>query len=381
MTNAWQRLMFDYSVWTMYADGRRLPMTEPAILRAEDHRAILTAAHELYGILVKTIEACRARPQLLEYYRLHPDLQAMFAASRPDEPMVARFDFFLCDEGLRVSEFNTDVCGGINETQGLYDLFLNDSESFSATRNLLLLLLRNNPRCVGFMYPTGYSDDFEQANFLRTCLEKLGIRTVYGAPVNFEFNGRHLTAFGERVDMLYRYYLADWLAGQKTTGALVAAYRARAFDMITGFGQIVCQTKKVMAFWYDHIGLFTPSERRTIELFVPRTWLYRTLGRDRVQSMREQVVVKRGFGNMGNEVVLGPLLDDESFAEWLDVVDSEPDEWVVQEFFHVRADSRTMFPCYGAYMIDGRFSGYYTRTADEPYICYSARVAPTRVQP
>lgn len=379
MTDAWDRLMFDYSVWTLYADGQRLPMTEPVVLRGEDHRRILAAANALQDVLVKTIEACRSTPKLLGYYRFHPDLLAMFAASRPDEPIVARFDFFLCDEGLRVSEFNTDVCAGINETQGLYDLFLNDSEAFAATRNLLTLLLRNNPRCVAFMYPTGYSDDFEQANFLRTSLMKLGVRTVYGAPVNFEFDGRRLTAFGEPVDMLYRYYLADWLAGQKTVGALLAAYRARAFDMITGFGQIVCQTKKVMAFWYDHMELFTPKERRLIESLVPRTWLYSALGREKVLRMRERVVVKRGFGNMGNEVVLGPLLDDESFSEWLDQIDREPDEWVVQEFFHVQADSRTLFPCYGAYMIDGRFSGYYTRAAYEPYICYSARVAPTRV--
>lgn len=377
MTREADRLAFDYSVWTAHAGGERLTQDEAARLRPADHRRIVAAAGAFQRLLEKTIRLCRERPELLDYFRFHPDLLDMFRAARLDEPIVARFDFFLCQEGLQVSEFNTDVCAGINETQGLYDVFLGRGDLFDATRNLVELLLPPKGGTVGFMYPTGYSDDFEPVNYLRIVLDRLGVRTVYGAPVNFQFDGRRLSAFGKPVDVLYRYYLAEWLQELPNLGDLLAAYRAGAFRMVTGFAQVVCQTKKVMAFWYDHPELLGPAERRLLEAHVPRTRLYADLGRKRAQRMRRHVVVKRGFGNMGNEVIVGPLLDRDEFAELLDRVDEEPDEWVVQDFFEVKPDAGGMYPCFGAYMIDGNFSGYYTRRAPEPFICYTARVAAT----
>jgi glutathionylspermidine synthase len=298
----------------------------------------------------------------------------MLGAARENEPLVARFDFFLCEEGLKVSEFNTDVCAGINETQGLYDLYLRKPGLFDATRNLIEMLLPPSGGTVGFMYPTGYSDDFEQTNYLRSCLQRLGVKTVYGSPANFVFDGSRLSAFGQPVDVLYRYFLADWMQELPNLANFIEGYRRGAFRMVNGFGQLVCQTKKVMAFWYDHLDRFTPEERKLIKTHVPFTQLY---SRRKAERRRRHVAVKRGFGNMGNEVVLGPLLNRDEFLECLDAIDQEPNEWVIQDFFNVIPDAGGMYPCYGAYMIDGKFSGYYTRLAPEPFICYTARVAAT----
>lgn len=372
MTREWDRLIFDYGVWTTHADGERLYREEPAALSPADHRAIVRAAHGFDRLLRKTIRLCRENPPLVDYFRFPPDLRALWDAAREDEPLVARFDFFLCDEGLQVSEFNTDVCGGINETQGLYDLFLGRPELFDAARNLVELLLPPRGGAVGFMFPTGYSDDFEQANYLRSCLERLGVKTVYGAPANFVFDGTRLAAFGRPVDVVYRYFLADWMQELPNLSNFLDGYRRGAFRMVTGFGQLVCQTKKVMAFWRDHRSLFTAGERCLIDAHVPRTRLY-----SKRAARRRRQVVKRGFGHMGNEVIVGPLLDRREYLELLDRVEEEPDEWVIQEFFRVKPDARKMYPCYGAYMIDGRFSGYYTRLAPEPFIGHAARVAAT----
>jgi uncharacterized circularly permuted ATP-grasp superfamily protein len=185
------------------------------------------------------------------------------------------------------------------------------------------------------------------------------------------------------VDVVYRYFLSDWMAGLACLDTLLEAHARGAASMISGFAQLVAQSKKIMAFWYDHPELLTPEEAQRVRRWVPRTRLYRNVGRRRAVLERQHIVLKKAFGHMGNEVVLGPLVDPDEFEAWLDWIDGQPEEWVVQDFFQVAPfwiGERTVFPCYGAYVIDGRFGGFYTRVEDEPYISYTAQAAATFVR-
>ena len=132
-----------------------------------------------------------------------------------------------------------------------------------------------------------------------------------------------------------------------------------------------------MALWHERPDLFTAEERELVRRHLPRTETFRLAGMDRYRRDRAGLVVKRCFGRVGEEVLMGSHCDDAEWAEWLGWPASEPDAWIVQERFDVLAEEvggDRLHACFGPYVVDGRFAGFYTRLAADGFIGFNALI-------
>jgi hypothetical protein len=87
--------------------------------------------------------------------------------------------------------------------------------------------------------------------------------------------------------------------------------------------------------------------------------------------------VKRQFGRVGEEVLMGSACDDAEWADWLGWPDSEPGQWIAQERFEsvpLATAEGPLHACFGPYVVAGRFAGLYTRFSTDGFITYDARI-------
>lgn len=132
----------------------------------------------------------------------------------------------------------------------------------------------------------------------------------------------------------------------------------------------------------DDEGRFTPDERRIIHRHVPwsrnvedteTTWdgIDAPLI-DLVQAQRTRLVLKKGFGMKGEQVVLGPAV---SAAEWDDTlrIALRENDWIVQEYIEPRsylyqhgAQGTAPFRgVWGTFCFGGAYAGAYLRISPE----------------
>lgn len=379
-------LQTDYLMWSAYVDGELKPMGSPLTLAAAERSEVASIAERFAALIRRTMELCLDRPELLAWFGFPLPLRRMIEAERRraarDLEVFARYDVFRTPQGWKLSEFNTDVPGGIHEATGLNDLIVGDPRECPVVERATALACRDGVRpSVGLIYASGFGEDLEQCQFLRRAWNRRGVPAILGGAVNLTYDGRRLSLFGEPVEVLYRFFPAEWLDGVPTLEALLAAVRDGAVRMINPFAQLVAQSKKGMAFWWERGDLLTSEERELVERHVPRTELFRPERLDDYLRRRESLVAKRGFGRVGEQVLIGSFCTAEEWAEELRWPLSEPGEWIVQERFDVvpeSVDGELLYPCYGAYVVDRSFAGFYARAAKEPFIGPEAYTAAVR---
>jgi len=125
--------------------------------------------------------------------------------------------------------------------------------------------------------------------------------------------------------------------------------------MINPFVQVVEQSKKGMAFWFERGDLLTADERGARRGHLPATSLFRghrlreyLAGRTRSSSSAASAASRAGADRLdvhGRRVARGAR-----------VADVGAGEWIVQDRFEtlpVRIDGEAAHPCHGAYLVGG----------------------------
>jgi len=373
------RMSLDYLMWNAYVDGRLSALADPVRLPKRELEELATLAERFARLLEKTIDVVLREPALLSFYGFPPLLRRMIESESRRLPIaLARYDAFRTPGGWRFSEFNCDVPGGVHEGAGLNDLIGGDRSRFRVVELLTESLCRETVRpTVAVCYASGYAEDLEQCQFLRREWNRVGIRAILCNPENLVWNGRDLRAFGERIDIVYRFFPVEWLAEVQNFAELLSAARSGGLPMINGFTAMIPQSKKTMALWHERIDLFDADEQALIRSHVPRTETFRVAELDRYRRDRDRLVVKRQFGRIGEEVLMGSHCTDEEWADWLGWPASEPEQWIVQERFDnlpIDVDGETIYGCFGPYVVDGRFAGLYNRFARDGFIAFNALV-------
>jgi len=373
------RLSIDYHMWNAYVDGRLATLAEPVRLPRRELDELAFLSERFASLIQKTIGLVLADPALLSFYGFNPGLRQMLASEGLRCPVaLARYDAFRTPGGWRFSEFNCDVPGGVHEGAGLNHLIGGDRSRFRVVDLLVESLCRDLVRpSVAICYASGFAEDLEQCQFLRREWGRVGIRSVLCNPENLVWNGRELRAFGERIDQVYRFFPVEWMTEIGNLDSLLSASRSGRLPMINGFSALIGQSKKTMALWHERPDLFDAGERDLILRHVPRTEEFRVADLDRYRREREHLVVKRQFGRIGEEVLMGIHCTDEEWSDWLDWPASEPTEWIVQDRFDnlpLDIDGETLYGCFGPYVVDGRFAGLYNRFARDGFIAFNALV-------
>ncbi len=374
------RMAADYCVWNAYVEGGLCPLGEPVRLPRGELEELAGLSERLAGLLERTLDLVLADRDLLDWYGFPPAVRRMIAAEKPRPPVVlARYDAFRTARGWRFAEFNCDVPGGIHEAAALNDLVLKDPSRFRVVPLLTEALCAEKARpTVAVCYASGYGEDLEQCQFLRRAWNRQGLQAILCNPENLVYDGRDVRVFGEKVDAVYRFFPGEWMPEVENFRQILAASRAGRLRMVNGFSALVAQSKKTMALWHERPDRFSPEDRRLAAAHVPRTEVFRLEELGRYRRERDRLVVKRQFGRVGEEVLMGCFCTDEEWADWLGWPASEPEEWIVQERFEdlpVEAGGERLHGCFGPYVVSGRFAGFYTRLARDGFITYDALTA------
>ncbi len=376
------RMSIDYLMWNAYVDGNLCALAEPVRLPKGELAEVAALSERFARLIERTIDLVLADRELLASYRFSPVLRRMIESEREDRPPVtlARYDAFRTARGWMFAEFNCDVPGGVHEGAALNDLVLGDPSRFRVVPLLTDALCGEETvrPTVAVCYASGYGEDLEQCQFLRRAWNRQGIPAILCNPDNFVWDGRDLRVFGEKVDAVYRFFPGEWMARVGNLEDFLRARRAGRFRMVNGFSALVAQSKKTMALWHEHLGRFPAGERDLIARHVPKTEFFRREEIARYRRERERLVVKRQFGRIGGEVLMGSLCTDEEWSDWLGWPASEPEEWIVQERFEnlpVDAGGEALHACFGPYVVARKFAGFYTRLAGDGFITYDALLA------
>src|SRR5262249_11170756 len=137
---------------------------------------------------------------------------------------------------------------------------------------------------------------FSEFELLRDAFTAAGVTTSIHDPRDLAFDGRGLTAGGERIELVYRRVLInDILARPSECRALVDAYRAGAVCVANNLRCKIAHKKAFFAILTDprYRQLFDPADLDAVRAHVPWT---RMVGADTdragLPNVRERYVLK-----------------------------------------------------------------------------------------
>ncbi len=365
---------------------------DPIVLTKPVHDAFVRATEAIGALFDELADLVWRSPDLLDsYFSLSPYQKGMWLSSGGRWHGIARLDLFILEDGsIRCCEMNSDTPSGeaeavlvnqiihedhpgvINPNLGFGDRFV--SMAFMSWEGLSSDNRGTVPN-VGILYPTDLPEDLSMIAIYREWFEARGCAVTLGSPYNVHVlqDGRALL-FDRPIDLLIRHYKTDWWGEREPVWLDAPDYNdpdpldpyleyvlnadvGGRLAIVNPFGSVLTQNKVALAFMWEEMERFTDASQATIRAYFPEARRLRTTSAD--EFPREEWVLKSDYGCEGEEVVIGPLVDD---ALWqLSLEQATPGRWIAQRFFKAADVGDGWIPNYGAYLIAGRFSGYFTR--------------------
>ncbi|MEW6741603.1 MAG: glutathionylspermidine synthase family protein [Planctomycetota bacterium] len=376
-------LSIEYCKWDMHLGGVCRILPESIVLSRKTHKYLRGIA-EAFAALMRRFEThARRDAALIEWLGIDPRLAPLLAAESEHELSFGRADFFLTPEGRWVlSEFNEDVPGGFNEAMGVAETVGVSRLGGCQTGDLRSSLVRAFADCrrVGLVFATAFSEDLQHCALLEKWLSQAGFETVLASPEHLHYARRRACLSSAPVDGIFRFYPGEWLVLLPNL-----ADWARALPQLRMMSppvRLLSQSKKSFGAWQAR-GLLDGADRVLVERFCPRTEPFVADQIAFYRQAREHLVLKRVFGRMGDAVQMGALSSPQEWESAITYASSHSREFTMQERFLVQPlafAAGTMYPTVGVYIVNGRFAGYYSRVAPEPFITHEAYYVATVVE-
>lgn len=305
--------------------------------------------------------------------------------------LFSRLDVFVTRDGsIQICEINSDTPSGQSDMWALLDAFgtttpWGELPGGDYTDRFFDFLHRLAPTREGaqaskptlaILYPTDVTEDLELIEDYRVFATARGFEVVLGGPRNLQFSddGR-VWLFGTPIDVILRHYKTDWWGERRRMwyntpfiwdyepldelAPLLSADEAGQVAVVNPFASMPTQSKKALAFLWEHKSRFTPRSQETIERFVPFTRCIDAQFLEEALHEKDRWVLKSDFGCEGEEVLVGALVTQEAWRLSLKLI--IPERWVAQEFFEVEPLADGWLPNFGLYTIAGKSAGLYTR--------------------
>jgi hypothetical protein len=235
---------------------------------------------------------------------------------------------------------------------------------------------------VGLVHATAYAEDLQVCALLQRLLEERGVRAMLLPPTAPRLKGGVLVARGERVRVLYRYFPAEYMDGQDNVADVIAALRTGAVRSITSFAHIYAQSKLGYARAWANAASLDEASRACLSASVPESADVGELPRERLVQERAGWVLKRALGRVGDQVYVGSLYSDQDWHATVDEVlalRARGETWIAQRFVPQQPVTTPWGPRYvtlGAYVMDGRFAGYFARVTPRSHVSHDALCVP-----
>lgn len=323
---------------------------------------------------------------------------------RPDWHGIARADVFCTASGPRVCELNSDTPSGEAEAVLLGARAAaaasgraHDPNGTLAVRFVAMVRAHarrcghHGPLRVGLVYPTEMVEDLSMVALYRSWLEERGHTVVLGSPFNLRRSacGR-VRLFDVPCDVVVRHYKTDWWGERLPVRddeppvadpaplrapllALLEASVERRTAVVNPFGAALTQNKRAMALLWEVVDRLSPGAASAVRRFLPFTARLEDV-HEQVRTERALWVLKSDYGCEGDEVVLGPHVDQ---AGWEDALDHAIlHRWIAQRWFDAEPAADGCVQNHGVYLVAGEPAGLLLRRHAPGATDGSATIAP-----
>jgi glutathionylspermidine synthase len=377
-------LRFRHFKWDTYVCGGCRLLPEAIVISRAGHEEIVGIVERLHQGLCRFEHRVRHDPAALARLSIPPALHALISAEEHGTLQLARYDLFPTEDGRwMVSEFNEDVPGGFNEAGGIPELLGDPGGGLVWAGDLRTRVVDafGTHDAVALLYATAFSEDLQHMLILERWLRDAGHETVLASPAHLEAGWSRWArprVLGTPVDAAVRFYPAEWMPRLPNLAAWLRL--GPHLPMMNPVHRLVRQSKLVFGLWHELAG---EADHELLASHAPRTHAFDPLRIDALREEREHWVLKRAFGRMGDSVVIGALVSEGEWSAALMEAVRAPDDFCVQERFVVRPlafEAGALYPAVGAFLVNGRFAGYYSRAAAQPLITHEAYHVATLVQ-
>ena len=407
LSSTWlsRELVERYLIFDAFVAGERRVNLHPLVLSQELHAAAVHAATSVVRAIGAVAGRAHAEAAERARYRLPDSVTRLAAASQKsgDHAALVRVDLLLGDDGVfRACEINADCPGGHNEATGLPPLAqkagfwqgLNPTNVLAElTTALAALADRPGPGrgTVALLYATAYAEDLQVCALIERSLRERGVRCLRCAATAPRLSGDTVYVGATPVAVLYRFFPSEYMDGQRNVEGLITAVSAGRLRTMSSFSHIYSQSKLSFARGWALRDELTPADRLALTTHTPLTVEFTDLPPEQLLAERAQWVLKRALGRVGDEVFVGELLDDKDWASLNQAVHAavhgpEKECWIAQRFVPQRpvpTPFGELLVTLGAYVLDGRFVGYFARLSPVSHVSHEALCVPvfTRIAP
>jgi len=378
-----EELRFRFHKWDAYVGGALRVVPDALVLTPAEHDDAVACSVALHGALERAAARVWERPEVLGRLGIPKAVQDIIRAEVPHGHGIVRYDLIATASGWMVPEFNEDAPGGFNESIAATALFADLVAGASLPGDFASRFLDSVPpaRCVGLVYATGYAEDLQHVLILAELLQSRGIETVLAAP-------DHLTCgrFGrprllsKPVDWIFRFFPGEWypyldnIRDWRRTAAKI--------PIINPLSRLLRQTKALYALWREE-ALVDEADTAVLNRYTPHTEFFR---RDRAElyaTHREDWVLKKLYGRMGDAVAIGRLCPPKEWEQAIAEAAKTPQAYIAQHAFvpvPIPNGTRQWFPALGVYLIDGAFAAYYSRADNVGFTTHEASYVVTAIE-
>ena len=373
-------LRFRFYKWDTFACGGLRVIPESIVLTPGEHAQIVSMTERLAAILRGIERRVRMRPEMLQRIGIPPVVAEMISREADSPMQLARYDFFpTLEGGWAVSEFNEDVPGGFNEIIAAEQLLARYHPGLRFVDRFAEAFIAAIPPegRIALMYATGYSEDLQHMLVLESLLASRQQPTVLCSPRHLKLRFGKPSVRGERIEGVVRFYPGEWyplLENRREWLRVVPR-----LPMMNPLCRLIAQSKSVFAVW-DEPDMVNDEDRSFLHSVAPRTHYFTHASEQELQRQPAAWVIKENFGRMGENVVMGSLVSPGQWREAILHAQTQPNDHVIQRCFSVvplEFSGGTLYPAIGAFVINGRFAGYYSRVAPDPFLTHQATYVPT----
>ena len=383
------------------------PFLRPFFLSSEDEQRVRVVAETMAELAERVTDAAMKDAVLLAQFHLRDEELRLLRLGKIAGPAstASRLDAFLLPDSLKFAEYNGESPAGAGYSETLAEIFRElpvmrafassyQIHSYPLSAKLMDALLMSYLDWGGTakrpqMLITDWREvpTWSEFEILKARFERLGVPVELADPRNLHFDGKHLTANGKKIDLVYRRVLMnDIVARAAECKALVDAVAANAVCMANHFRCKIPHVKAFFAVLTDERNdrLFSFGERELIRKHVPWTRVVadvRTAHHGEpvellalLRNERENLVLKPSDEYGGSGVTLGWESSEATWDETIEkAMTASEGCWIVQERIPIRrevfpwiqpggeVEFRDMLVDFAPYLFRGKVSGFLTR--------------------
>lgn len=390
-----------------FGDRVHCPFLRPFFLSPGDEERVRAVAETIADLGERVVIAALEDKQLFEQLRLREEEErlARLPVGYGRASAASRLDAFLLPDSLKFAEYNGESPAGAGYAETLGEIFRDlpvtgkfaqkyEIHTYPLSAKLLDALVTSyrdwggsNSKPQIAIVDWSEVPTFSEFEILRARFERMGVPTLIADPRDLEFDGHHLTADGQKIDLVYRRVLInDIVAKPAECSALVKAYAANAVCVANTFRCKIPHVKAFFAVLTDERNghLFSHAERELIRRHIPWTRVVADVKTAHygqpvellafIEGRRENLVLKPSDEYGGSGVTLGWETSESAWDAAIErALSAKNGAWIVQERIPIRrevfpyisgpgkVDYRDMLVDFAPYLFLGKLAGFLTR--------------------